>query len=217
MSMQDVQSSHSRLAACILAAGQGSRMGNIPKAAIRIRGRSILEWQISALRSAGVRDVSVVVGPYKEHLSPLVSLCGAELVVNASEGADILSSQIAAVSAHHCKRPGHDLMVVLGDLPFLQSQHFLRLRCLWQSRPSDIHGLVPMADGTRGHPLMLSWQAVQDIVRSDAAAKGIRGWLLRNDSSVQFLEMGDPAYVQDLDTPHDLGLIEGGFELPVVR
>lgn len=217
MYMQDAQSSHARLAACILAAGQGSRMGNIPKAAIRIRGRSILEWQISALRSAGVRNVSVVVGSYQEHLSPLVSLCGAELVVNASEGADIFSSQIAAVTAHHCNHPGYDLMVVLGDLPFLQSQHFLRLRCLWKSRQSDIHALVPMADGIRGHPLMLSWQAVQDIVRSDAAAKGIRGWLLRNESSVQFLEMGDPAYIQDLDTPRDLRLIAGNFELPAIR
>ncbi|QMV73221.1 NTP transferase domain-containing protein [Comamonas piscis] len=214
--MEYLEPSQLGLAACILAAGYGSRMGHVPKAAIRIRERSVLEWQVLALRGAGVQDISVVVGPYQEQLCPLVSLCEAELVLNESKSAEILHSQIAAVKSHYRDRHGCDMMVLLGDLPFLQTHHFLRLRKLWEMRNGDIHGLVPMADGVRGHPLVLSWSAVQTIAESGQTDKGIRSWLSRSKQSVQFVEMNDPAYVRDVDIPQDLAQIEGPAELPLV-
>lgn len=50
----------------ILAAGRGSRMGGLtadhPKGMIKVGGKSLLEWQMSALRSAGVEDICIVRG-----------------------------------------------------------------------------------------------------------------------------------------------------------
>lgn len=52
--------------AVVLAAGQGSRLApltaDVPKCLIEFGGRSLLEWQVLALRSAGVGDVTVVAG-----------------------------------------------------------------------------------------------------------------------------------------------------------
>jgi choline kinase len=50
----------------ILAAGQGSRLlpmtENTPKCLLDLAGRSMLEWQLSGLSAAGIREASVVTG-----------------------------------------------------------------------------------------------------------------------------------------------------------
>lgn len=50
----------------ILAAGRGSRMGNLtvdrPKGMVRLAGKTLLEWQINAIRKAGIDEIIVVRG-----------------------------------------------------------------------------------------------------------------------------------------------------------
>jgi choline kinase len=52
--------------AIILAAGRGSRMGertrDLPKCMATLAGRTLLEWQVSALRAGGIDDITVVRG-----------------------------------------------------------------------------------------------------------------------------------------------------------
>lgn len=52
--------------AVILSAGQGRRLfpltARLPKCLLPINGKTVIEWQIEALRSAGIERVSVVVG-----------------------------------------------------------------------------------------------------------------------------------------------------------
>lgn len=59
--------------AVILAAGRGSRMLSLtedrPKCLVEFRGRPLLEWQLAALRRAGVDDIAVVTGYRREALS----------------------------------------------------------------------------------------------------------------------------------------------------
>src|SRR5580658_6531271 len=57
--------------AIILAAGRGSRMKSLtedrPKCLVELRGKPLLEWQLGALREAGVDEVAIVTG-YKREL-----------------------------------------------------------------------------------------------------------------------------------------------------
>jgi choline kinase len=57
----------------ILAAGRGSRMGpltaEIPKCLVQLGGKPLLEWQTSALRSAGIERIGIVTGWQPEHLA----------------------------------------------------------------------------------------------------------------------------------------------------
>jgi choline kinase len=61
--------------AVILAAGRGRRMGALthdrPKAALTVAGRRLVDWQIAALRQAGVRDIAVVTGHGADALADL--------------------------------------------------------------------------------------------------------------------------------------------------
>lgn len=56
----------------ILAAGRGTRMGVLtnesPKCLTRLAGRTLLEWQIEAMRKAGIQDVLIVGGYRKTYL-----------------------------------------------------------------------------------------------------------------------------------------------------
>lgn len=57
--------------AIILAAGRGSRMKNLtderPKCLVELHGKFLLDWQLSALRMAGVEQIAIVTG-YKREL-----------------------------------------------------------------------------------------------------------------------------------------------------
>jgi choline kinase len=57
--------------AIILAAGRGSRMKNLtddrPKCLVELRGKTLLDWQLEALRESGIKEIAIVTG-YKREL-----------------------------------------------------------------------------------------------------------------------------------------------------
>lgn len=57
--------------AVILAAGRGSRMKDLtdegPKCLLELRGKALLDWQLKALREAGISEIAIVTG-YKREL-----------------------------------------------------------------------------------------------------------------------------------------------------
>lgn len=59
--------------AIILAAGRGSRMKNLtddrPKCLVELRGKSLLDWQLDSLRSAGINEIAIVTGYQREQLA----------------------------------------------------------------------------------------------------------------------------------------------------
>jgi choline kinase len=59
--------------AIILAAGRGSRMKHMtddsPKCLVKVRGKPLLEWQLTALREAGISDIGIVTGYKREMLA----------------------------------------------------------------------------------------------------------------------------------------------------
>lgn len=57
--------------AIILAAGRGSRMKKLtdecPKCLVEVRGKALLDWQLEALREAGITEIAIVTG-YKRQM-----------------------------------------------------------------------------------------------------------------------------------------------------
>ena len=57
----------------ILAAGRGSRMKHLtserPKCMVKLQGKPLIEWQLEALRAAGINDIAIVTGYRHELLS----------------------------------------------------------------------------------------------------------------------------------------------------
>lgn len=59
--------------AILLAAGRGSRMRHLtearPKCLVELHGRPLLEWQLEALRLAGISEIAIVTGYRRESLA----------------------------------------------------------------------------------------------------------------------------------------------------
>lgn len=59
--------------AIILAAGRGRRMKDLtderPKCLVELRGKTLLDWQLEALRKAGIKEIAIVTGYRRELLT----------------------------------------------------------------------------------------------------------------------------------------------------
>lgn len=203
------------LAAVILAAGQGQRLGGRPKAALRIGDSSLLERLVGAVREAGIPEVSVVLGPYLAHLLPLAAACGAQALQHPQPASTLIASQRLALEAHASRHAGFDLLLVLADLPLLDAADILALLAAWRQRPASVQAQVPQVGTVRGHPVLLSWAAVE-AVRATPSHLGIRDWLARHPQNLQVVTSDRVGYVTDLDTPADLAAVRARLApLPV--
>jgi len=196
---ENTTSSAPPLAATILAAGQGRRLGGRPKATLQVGGVSVLERLVNALRAAGVQTVSVVIGPYRDQLLPLVEHCGAHAVAHAQPCPSLIDSQRLALQAHRTHRADHDLLLVLGDLPLLDVADIAPLIDAWHRRAPTVHAQMPVVDGVRGHPLLLSSHAVQQVC-AQPGPLGVRAWLSRHPGIIEPIPTARRAHVTDLDT-----------------
>lgn len=189
-------------AATLLAAGLGLRLGGMPKSALLIDGQSLFERLVQALRQAGIDNISAVIGPYAETLVPLARRSGVRVVHQRVPDAPLVLSQRLAVQDHLQNQFGRDLMLLVADLPLLTGEHVVPLLDAWRERPSRIHAQVPMVQGVRGHPVCLSWPAVQAVAQPFMG--GVREWLIGAGGATQVLDAVHEAYITDLDTAGDL-------------
>ncbi|WP_180180318.1 NTP transferase domain-containing protein, partial [Achromobacter insuavis] len=144
------------IAAIILAAGQGSRLGGRAKPALRIDGVSLLERLARGLRDAGVAPVRAVIGPYADILMPLAQRAAIAPLAQALPDASLADSQRLALREHVRAHPDHDLLLVLADLPLLDANAIADLLAQWRACAPGADSLRPRVDGAPGHPLLLS-------------------------------------------------------------
>lgn len=194
------------LAATILAAGIGRRMGGVPKAALQVGGVSVLERIVHALRGAGVEDISAVIGPYRDQLLPLLIRCEVHAVMHERPGPSLIDSQRLALQSHQARFPARDLILMLSDLPQLVKADVSRLLACWADREEHVHAQVPVVGGVQGHPVLLSSQAVAQIL-SAPSDYGCREWMRSHASSIMRVQTSTLAYISDLDTPADLAAL----------
>lgn len=218
----------SPVAATILAAGLGRRLGGRPKAALQIGGHSLLERLVDALRAAGIEPIRIVLGPYTETLLPLAQRCGLQVLAHGRPETRLIDSQRLALQAHLAQGQAQgrerspapaqapDLLLVLADLPWLQADHVRALLERWQRRAPDIEAQMPLVAGVRGHPVLLSWRAVGQIAALPPEA-GIRDWLKAHPGLVAPFVSQQRAYVTDLDTPADLAALARAMQPEPVR
>lgn len=190
-------------AATVLAAGLGSRLGFRPKAMLEVGGATMLERVVMALRGAGVQMISVVIGPYREQLLPMVEGCGAYPILHQLHNPSFVESQRLALDNHSSRVADLDLMLVLGDLVLLTASDVLLLLGAWSQRAPSVHAQRPSVNGVRGHPLLLSSWAVRQVCTLPRAL-GVRDWLDSHTDVIESVPTHRQGYVSDLDTPADL-------------
>jgi len=176
-----------RVAAAVLAAGSGSRLGR-PKAEVVVGGERLLDRAVRVARAAGCEPVLAVVRAG-------TSVPGARAVVNADPARGQRSSLALAVEG---AGPVDALVVLLVDTPGVGEAAVRAVIEAW--RPGRI--AVGRYGTRRGHPTVMAPALWREALRLAGADEGGRALLAARPELVDEVDVpGDPA---DLDTPDDL-------------
>ena len=175
------------IAAAVLAAGAGTRMGG-PKADLVVHGQRLLDRAVATASQAGCAPVVAV-------LREARSVDGAIAVVNAKPDRGMRSSLALAVDV---AGTADAIAVLLVDMPGTTPFGLRAVIDAW--RPGRV--AVGCYDQVRAHPIVMApelWRAALELAEPD---EGARAFLAARSDLVDEVDVpGDPT---DLDTQDDL-------------
>jgi len=187
------------VAAVILAAGAGRRMGGAAKALLRRRdGATYLEAVAALAAGAGATELVVVIGePHQAASLAEARRLGLATVVNPDPGRGMASS-VAVGFAHaldHFAAAAALLWPV--DHPDVTAATLAALA----AAPGAI--AVPTCRGRGGHPTRFARPVWPELAACAGLADGARGVVRANPARVVRVEVDDAGVVADVDTPED--------------
>jgi CTP:molybdopterin cytidylyltransferase MocA len=189
-----------RIGAVLLAAGEGRRMGGLPKPLIRLQGVPLISRQLVALSGAGVDEVVVVTGHAREAIedevrSYVVTLAHNDAYADGQQGS--VRAGLAALSGAF-----DAVIIALADQPLIGAGDLTELIGAFKKRPAG-HVVVPVVDGRRGNPIILDDVALARILDSDVNL-GCRQLIERHPELVHAHHTANTRFVTDLDTVDDV-------------
>ena len=184
-----------RVAGVLLAAGEGSRLGN-PKALVELGGVRLVDRGVALLRDGGAAPVVAVTG------AAVVDLLGVITVHNPDWRTGMGSS--LAIGLGSVPVSCDAAVVALVDQPLIGPGSVRRLIAAYQAGASVA---VAAYYGKPRNPVLLArehWPAAIALAAGDV---GARPFLRAHPDLVTLVECADTGRPDDVDTPQDLARI----------
>jgi molybdenum cofactor cytidylyltransferase len=194
-----------RVGAVVLVAGEGSRLGGVPKCMLRLQGVPLINRHLIALSGGGIDEVVVVTGFHHAEIEPAVEAFPVTIVRNPNPEAGQQSSVRLGLEA---LGPRFDvILIVLADQPLLSSAEFTELISAFKKRPSGTAILYPEVKGQRGNPVIFSGEVIADLLATQKAI-GCRKFMDDHPEIVHKYVTDNDRFILDVDTPEDLAAFE---------
>jgi CTP:molybdopterin cytidylyltransferase MocA len=196
------------VAALILAAGAGTRMGG-PKALLEFRGRLLIERAIDAARAGGCARVVAVLGAAAEEVQQRADLRGARVVVNQGWNEGVGSSLRAGLTALDSglddarTAPIDAALVLLVDQPLVGPDAVHAVLAAWRG---GVRLAAASYAGQRGHPVLLGREHWAAAAREAVGDVGARAYLATHTAQLVLIPCDALADPHDLDAPADLNV-----------
>ncbi len=183
--------------AILLAAGESRRMGQL-KALLPWQGDTLLGCQVSSLLQAGISQVVVVLGHKRDRLLPLLE--GQDRVFPVFNP-DYQAGKTTSIKTGLRARQAADaqtLVLLNVDQP-RTSETISTL--LSKHESSDCLITIPVFQGKGGHPIILDYSLLPELLEIAEASQGIRAVVRKHKERMQRVEMDTPEVLWDLNTP----------------
>jgi CTP:molybdopterin cytidylyltransferase MocA len=194
-----------RVAALILAAGRGTRLGGVAKACLRLcDGRTFVEAIAAAARAAGCTRVVVVAAePHLAATRSAAATAGCDVVVNPAPERGMGSSLAAGLEA----LDPADFDAAL-DWPVDHPRVGAATCAAILAAVSRDGIVVPTFEGRGGHPTAFGAAVWPELAAS--AEQGARSVMRSRPDRVRRVEVRDPFVGAGVDTPEAYAAIRGG-------
>jgi molybdenum cofactor cytidylyltransferase len=195
-----------KVAALLLAAGQGRRMGGPNKLLARVGGKPLVRIAAEAALESKAASLTVVTGHRAEDLRTALQGLDVEFVHNPDHLQGLSTSLRAGVESLLSDVDG--AIVLLADMPGIEAATIDRL--IGAFRPDEgVLVVVPTFEGKRGNPVVWSSRFFPALaaVQGDTGGRHLIG---ENPEAVTEVEIGESVAV-DVDTPEALAAVGGSL------
>ncbi|HEY5764922.1 MAG TPA: bifunctional UDP-N-acetylglucosamine diphosphorylase/glucosamine-1-phosphate N-acetyltransferase GlmU [Candidatus Deferrimicrobiaceae bacterium] len=140
-------------AAIVLAAGKGKRMRSaLPKVAHPVGGRPMLWHVLQAARSAGIREIVVVLGHGRDALRETVARFGAKVAVQEVQRG---TGDAARIGLSEVSRGAREVVVLCGDAPMIRPSTVRSLLAAKRNRKAAASVLTGILSDPSGYGRIL--------------------------------------------------------------
>lgn len=191
----------------ILAAGVSRRLG-FNKLIVRIDSETVIRRAVTPFVEAALGEVIVVTGSNVVPVATALEGLEVRVVRNEDHRWGMSSSVKAALP--WIKDAGA-VFFHLGDKPFVNKG--LLTAMIDRYRETDRSIIIPIHDGIKGHPVLMSYGPYRAEMERLDGDKGLREVIEKYSTDVLFIE-GDEGILFDIDTVEDLEVLrERGYRV----
>jgi molybdenum cofactor cytidylyltransferase len=186
-----------RIAALVLAAGRGTRMGGTNKLLAEVRGKPIVRHAVEAALASRARPVIVVTGHEGDRVAAALAGLDVLTVHNPRFAEGLASSLKTGLVALPSETDA--VAVALGDMPEVTGALIDKLAAAIDPARGALIA-VPTRGGRRGNPVIWSRRLFDELGRIEGDV-GARHLIAQHGEAVAEVPVEDEAAFLDIDTP----------------
>ncbi len=190
---------HPQVAAVVLAAGKGTRMGGAKMTAL-LGDKPLVRYTHEAAAASNAGPLITVMGHDATKVSLALQGIDTHCVQNPDFARGMATSLKVGIAAVPESSAG--ALILLGDMPHVTPAIINRLLVAFADNPLA-KAVVPMVGGQRGNPILIG-RALFEAVMSLEGDMGARKLLDAADGDVIEVVIDDAAVLNDVDTPETL-------------
>ncbi len=183
-----------------MAAGESKRMLGAFKPLLKWGKRTVIGECVQQLRNSRLAEIFVVLGHRELEIRQSLAGSGVQYAINKDYQRGMLTSIKTGLEM---LSPNEDaILIALVDQPMIKADLINKLIVAFEEGDSGI--VLPVYHREHGHPIIISTDYVDDIMRLDDNAEGgLRGFINAHRDDHLEVPVDTPAVIEDIDSPED--------------